>query len=190
MSPRFERLKAQLFAYASTPLMRAGFVTGLKTITNAYLGYAVLGVPLLWVVYLSIAGATAIEGSIVVIILASIFVALAVGAVPALVLAALTGPIQVYALLRKPAAFSRRSFTLANLGTTFLLMLAINLIAWSTFGDASALAGLGFAEQVGKIFPLLLAGVFPGLVYIVAATWLGNRLFLEFQKTQHIYRGM
>ena len=156
---------------------------------NVYLGYAVLGVPLLWIIYLAIVNPSGIEGSIAIIIFASIFVTLAAGAIPALFLGSITGTIQAYVLLRKPAGFSQRRFILLNLGVALLAMLIINVMAGFTFLDFPDLAGLGFDELLNKIFPLLLAVVFPGLVYVAAATWLGSKLYRESRNTMQSYRG-
>ncbi|MBN2503390.1 MAG: hypothetical protein JXB38_21620, partial [Anaerolineales bacterium] len=162
MSAKFERLKAQFFAYASMPLMQQGFTTGLKTIMSAFLGYAVVGVPLLWIIYLAIVSSDGIEGSIIVIILASVFVTLAAGAIPALLLGLLTGTLQTYVLLRARGGIEKRRFVLFSLAAAALLMLLLNLIVWLTFVDFGDLAGLSFRQLLIEIFPILLALFFPG----------------------------
>ena len=183
MSSKLERLKAQFFAYASMPLMQRGFTNGIKTILSAFLGYAVLGVPLLWIIYLAIVSSENIEGSIVVIILASVFVTLAAGAIPALLLGLLTGSLQTYVLLRARGGIEKRRFVLFNLVAAVLLMLVINLIVWLTFVNFPSVAEFGFKPLLRKIFPMLLGLSFPGLVYVAAVTWLAGKLYRESQQS-------
>ncbi len=182
MPSKLERFKAQFFAYASMPLMQRGFTTGLKTIMSTFLGYSALGVPLLWIIYLTVISSENIEGSIIVIILASVFVTLAAGAIPALLLGLLTGTIQTYVLLRARSGIDKRRFVLSNLAAAALLMLLLNLIVWLTFVDFDGLVGLGFEPLLSKIFPMLLGLSFPSLVYIATATWLAGRLHRESQQ--------
>jgi hypothetical protein len=183
LSKHWDFLKARFFAALNNALLRAGLLKGIKAGFNLLMVYSLLGIPILWTMYLLLVPKVRSVGIFnILIIVANMFISMAIGFLPALFLGAIGGIFLAWLVGRVGMGMSSRQFALISLVIFLSFASIVGVILFLLIASPSFYFGSTNEDFLIAIFPYLIGLGFPILFIAGMGTWLGYNLHSDSRK--------